>query len=157
MEHERVVVDRLVGRGIDAADGEGPVAREDGAAERHVLPHLPAEYVEQPHADQRAGAVLQERLALVGRDRHFGVELQVALRVHPEVGEEPLPIAVLAAEPVGPAHPLHARDGLEPSRVRDRQREDDPARVGGHQPSRAAELRGRLERGDHGPERGEEK
>ena len=156
MEHHRVVVDHRVGRRVDAADGEGPVAREDGALERHVLAHLPAEQVDQPRADERARAVLEERLALVGRHRHLGVQVEVGLRVHGEVGEEPLAVAVLPAEPVGPGHLLDAGHGREPLGVRHRQREDEAAGVGGHQPARAPELGGGAERGDDGAERGEQ-
>ena len=52
---------------VHPADGEGPVAREDGALNGDVLAQLPAEHVEQPAADDRRGALPNEGLLLIFR------------------------------------------------------------------------------------------
>ena len=79
MEQHHVVVDHRIGRGVDAADGEGPVAREDGALDGDVLPQLPAEYVEQPAAHDGRGALPEEGLLLVLRQRDLGIHREIGL------------------------------------------------------------------------------
>ena len=125
MEQHHVVVDDRIGRRVDPADGEGPVAREDGALEGDVLAQPPAEQVEQPAADDRGGALAEEGLLLVLRQDDLGVDLEVRLRVHRELGEEALVVPVLAAEPVGPGDLGDALRRAEPVGVAQRQREHE--------------------------------
>ena len=86
MEEHHVVVDDRVGRRVDPADGEGPVAREDGALEGDVLAQPPAEHVQQPAAHDGGGALAEEGLLLVLRQDDLGVDVEVRLRDPPRTG-----------------------------------------------------------------------
>jgi hypothetical protein len=81
----------LVGLGVgavpDAAQREGPGAGVDGAAQRDLVAHLPAELVGQLAAHDHALAVAQEGQALVVGEHVFGVQRQVAGRVDRKLRE----------------------------------------------------------------------
>src|SRR5256885_4166082 len=53
-----------------------------------ILSQLPAELADQALADDRAGAVLQERLLLISRHHDLGIEVEIGLGVDREVREE---------------------------------------------------------------------
>ena len=114
MEEHHVVVDDRIGRRVGAADGEGPVAREDRALERDVLAER------QPkRSSSRRPTIAEERSRRKacfwssGSD-DLGIHVEVRLGVHGELGEEALVVAVLAAEPVGPGDLVIPFVGAEP-------------------------------------------
>ena len=140
MKDQHVVADRRVGRRVDGADRERPIARENSALERDILAKLPAEFAEQPLADQRARAVLQKRLPLIGRNHDFGIHREIRFGIHREVREEALAVAVPSTEPVRPTHVVHAGYRFDAIGVREWQREYEPCGVQGNEPPRAAKA-----------------
>ena len=119
VEEELRLVDALLGRVVDAVDGELPRAAVrravDDALQRDAVPDLPPEAARGVDADDGAGAVGEPGLLLVLGHLEFRIDPQPALRIHRHVGEEILRILVDAAEPVGVAQvgdALGARDAL---------------------------------------------
>ena len=140
MKDQNIVADCGIRRRVDGADRERPIARENRALQRDILAELPAEFTEQPLADQRARPVLQERLPLIGRNHDLRIHREIRLWVDREVREEALAVAVSPAEPVRPTHVVHARHRLDAVGVRERQREYEACGIQGDEPPRAAKA-----------------
>src|SRR5207244_1861048 len=100
-EPQRRAVRGLARRRVDARDVELPVAGVDGPPQDDAVADLPALLLGQLVTNDGALAVLLPRLPLLRRHYDLVVDLEEALRVDGEGGEEPLLVArVLGAEPV---------------------------------------------------------
>ena len=119
-------------------------------------PVLEPVFLGQPVADDAAGAVLEEGLALVRRELHLGVHAQVALGIDRELPEEVLGILVDAAEPVGPGDVLHVRRALDDLGVGRGHAEDHRRRADRHQTRRGTGGRDRVEAVEHRAQRREQ-
>mmetsp|Transcript_44842 Transcript_44842/g.105634 ORF Transcript_44842/g.105634 Transcript_44842/m.105634 type:complete len:357 (+) Transcript_44842:977-2047(+) len=107
----------LVGDMDDADDLERPVlaavlVREDGRLHGDLIADLPAEPARQPLADEDAVLGLGKGLAMLGRDLHLGVDIEVVGR-HRKAEHLVLGLLVGAAKPVrvgGVLDPVDLRD-----------------------------------------------
>ena len=100
--------------------------RKDGRLQRNLVADLPVEPLGEARPDDRAGARVAERLALLRRHLPLRIQIEEILR-HRLVGEEVPRVLVDAAEPVGVGHLGHARHGLDArvQALRQRHREAD--------------------------------
>jgi len=138
----------LVGLGVgavpDAAQGEGPGAGVDGAAQGNLVAELPAELVGQLAAHHRTLAIAVEGQLLRIRDAVLGVQRQVADRVDRKLRKEVALGDVDAAKPVGPAHLLYAFHCAQALAIVQRQGEGQRDVAAGDQPRAAAAFHARV-------------
>jgi len=135
MEEHLGLIGGLVLAPVDAAQHELPVAGEDGPLEDDGVADLPAEPLRQLAPCHAPLAVAQRGRELVGGKDELRVELQVALHIHGEIGEEIFFIDIDAAEPVAVGDYLHPFNLADAVLVGYGKRKDKGDGVPGDQPA----------------------
>ena len=113
----------------------------DRALDRDAVADLPAEPLREVDADDRALAVGEPGLHLLGRQLELRIDLQERLGLDRDLREEVRRVLVDAAEPgVVRGHRRRLGVALQPLQVRDRQRHDQADLVDQHQPIEAGDV-----------------
>ena len=140
---------------VDAAQIERPGSRKDRAAQRYLVADFPAVLFGELAADDRALAVGQECLPLLGREDELGIDLQVRGWIDRELREEIALAHVDPAEPVRPGNRGHAVDLADLLDIGQRQGKHQRHGVTGDEPRAGARVGAGIPRVDDGTQQTE--